>query len=109
MLKVASVTQLNNRRFATIACLFIVASQATAHSGGTDAHGCHAGSQPYHCHPPKTPSYEDYPESPLPRKRYRSDPQIPSRHDLIDPNSPAPKNKVTACLTSRCHKAEELN
>lgn len=24
--------------------------QAHAHSGGTDANGCHAGSQPYHCH-----------------------------------------------------------
>ena len=23
---------------------------ASAHSGGTDANGCHAGSQPYHCH-----------------------------------------------------------
>ena len=23
---------------------------AFAHSGGTDANGCHAGSQPYHCH-----------------------------------------------------------
>ena len=25
-------------------------SLAHAHSGGTDAYGCHAGSQPYHCH-----------------------------------------------------------
>lgn len=25
-------------------------SVAFAHSGGTDANGCHAGSQPYHCH-----------------------------------------------------------
>ncbi len=23
---------------------------AYAHSGGTDKNGCHAGSQPYHCH-----------------------------------------------------------
>lgn len=23
---------------------------ALAHSGGTDSNGCHAGSQPYHCH-----------------------------------------------------------
>ena len=34
-----------------------------AHSGGTDAAGCHGGSQPYHCHsgssysPYKAPSY----------------------------------------------------
>lgn len=24
--------------------------QALAHSGGTDSRGCHAGTQPYHCH-----------------------------------------------------------
>lgn len=24
--------------------------EATAHSGGLDSNGCHAGSQPYHCH-----------------------------------------------------------
>ncbi|MFN8930107.1 MAG: YHYH domain-containing protein [Alphaproteobacteria bacterium] len=26
------------------------ATAAVAHSGGTNAMGCHAGSQPYHCH-----------------------------------------------------------
>ena len=26
------------------------ASQAVAHSGGLNKQGCHAGSQPYHCH-----------------------------------------------------------
>jgi hypothetical protein len=26
------------------------ASLAFAHSGGTNKSGCHAGSQPYHCH-----------------------------------------------------------
>lgn len=25
-------------------------SHALAHSGGLDRYGCHAGSQPYHCH-----------------------------------------------------------
>ena len=93
-----------NRRLAPITCLvsllsllmFIVTSQATAHSGGTDAYGCHAGSQPYHCHTPKTPSYDDYSEPSYPRKRYRPDPQVPFRQDPIDPNSPTPKNKVTA-------------
>lgn len=28
----------------------ILSSALYAHSGGTDANGCHAGSQPYHCH-----------------------------------------------------------
>ena len=27
-----------------------VSQNVLAHSGGTDANGCHAGSQPYHCH-----------------------------------------------------------
>ncbi|MEZ4317385.1 MAG: LysM peptidoglycan-binding domain-containing protein [Myxococcota bacterium] len=30
--------------------LFVLVQTASAHSGGLDAHGCHAGSQPYHCH-----------------------------------------------------------
>ncbi|MFT4793078.1 MAG: hypothetical protein ACJAVR_002199 [Paracoccaceae bacterium] len=30
--------------------LSLVAGPAAAHSGGTNAQGCHAGSQPYHCH-----------------------------------------------------------
>ncbi len=29
-------------------------SVAHAHSGGTDSRGCHAGTQPYHCHTPKS-------------------------------------------------------
>jgi len=28
----------------------LATSTAFAHSGGTDAKGCHAGSKPYHCH-----------------------------------------------------------
>lgn len=28
----------------------VLSSFVHAHSGGTDAYGCHAGSQPYHCH-----------------------------------------------------------
>ena len=31
----------------------VLSSFVYAHSGGTDAYGCHAGSQPYHCHQPK--------------------------------------------------------
>lgn len=30
--------------------LITLASQATAHSGGLNKQGCHAGSKPYHCH-----------------------------------------------------------
>lgn len=32
------------------AVVFATFSPALGHSGGTDANGCHAGSQPYHCH-----------------------------------------------------------
>ena len=74
----------------------IFASQAPAHSGGTDAYGCHAGSQPYHCHTPKTPSYDDYSEPSYPRKRYPYKPQKPFRHDPIDPSASDPKDKVSA-------------
>ncbi|WP_231483447.1 MULTISPECIES: YHYH domain-containing protein [Alcanivorax] len=28
----------------------MVSGAALAHSGGTDANGCHAGKKPYHCH-----------------------------------------------------------
>ena len=35
--------------FLTLA-VSMTAYGAAAHSGGTDARGCHAGSQPYHCH-----------------------------------------------------------
>ena len=37
---------------ALIAGLIVVTGPvvASAHSGGTDAYGCHAGSRPYHCH-----------------------------------------------------------
>ena len=43
-----------------ISTLFIAMPQSSAHSGGTDKYGCHAGSRPYHCHTPKAqkPSYQ---------------------------------------------------
>ena len=30
--------------------LLVSVEPAFSHSGGTDSSGCHAGSQPYHCH-----------------------------------------------------------
>ena len=38
----------------TVLCTFNGA--ALAHSGGTDSNGCHAGSQPFHCHNGSTSS-----------------------------------------------------
>ncbi len=37
------------RAFVSI-IVFGISSTVCAHSGGLDADGCHAGSQPYHCH-----------------------------------------------------------
>ena len=38
------------RAFSVVAILTILTTQAVAHSGGLNKQGCHAGSQPYHCH-----------------------------------------------------------
>ena len=38
------------RTLAVIAIITILSTQAVAHSGGLNKQGCHAGSQPYHCH-----------------------------------------------------------
>ena len=38
-------------KFTVLAIVTLLsATSAFAHSGGTDASGCHAGSKPYHCH-----------------------------------------------------------
>ena len=38
------------RTLSVIAILTILTTQAVAHSGGLNKQGCHAGSQPFHCH-----------------------------------------------------------
>ena len=38
------------RAFSVIAVLTMLTTQAVAHSSGLNKQGCHAGSQPYHCH-----------------------------------------------------------
>ena len=37
-----------------ISLVMALAGQVGAHSGGLNKQGCHAGSQPYHCHKPKS-------------------------------------------------------
>jgi hypothetical protein len=37
----------------SIVLAIVFSTSAFAHSGGTDANGCHAGTKPYHCHNPK--------------------------------------------------------
>ena len=79
----------------TSALMFVTASQATAHSGGTNRYGCHAGTKPCHCHTPKEriplgidpcsgrPFYTAPYRPPQPAK-----PHYPSKHRSA-------KNKVT--------------
>ncbi len=54
--------------------------QTNAHSGGTDQWGCHAGSQPYHCHNPKNDYSNDYGDggNDYPSNSYWSVPLTPS-------------------------------
>ena len=37
-----------------VALSMLAPSIGSAHSGGTDSNGCHAGTQPYHCHSSKS-------------------------------------------------------
>lgn len=45
-----SVLHWGSAAFAALGLLVILATPGFTHSGGTDKYGCHAGSQPYHCH-----------------------------------------------------------
>ena len=38
------------RKFILLASFLALGSAAFSHSGGLNKQGCHAGSQPYHCH-----------------------------------------------------------
>jgi len=38
------------RKYMAFIFFFLMPGFVLAHSGGTDANGCHAGSRPYHCH-----------------------------------------------------------
>jgi endonuclease YncB( thermonuclease family) len=37
-------------RMTSVLLFFLLTTHAAAHSGGLNKQGCHAGSQPYHCH-----------------------------------------------------------
>ncbi|WP_432255770.1 excalibur calcium-binding domain-containing protein [Limimaricola sp. AA108-03] len=41
-------------KFVGSLCLVLLPSELLAHSGRLNAQGCHAGSQPYHCHRTQT-------------------------------------------------------
>jgi endonuclease YncB( thermonuclease family) len=50
----ADLITFGNKQQVKITCIATIlatlATQAVAHSGGLNKQGCHAGSQPYHCH-----------------------------------------------------------
>ena len=52
MKAIGPISQIRRKRvIAGLATLSIMlAGQSLAHSGGLDSRGCHAGTQPYHCH-----------------------------------------------------------
>ena len=67
--------------------LFLSApNQVEAHSGGTNALGCHAGSKPYHCHTPKN-SFQKPPtdNSILPPKN-QVPPLLLDSSEIVKPN-----------------------
>ena len=47
--------------------MWLTVPSAKAHSGGLNAQGCHAGSQPYHCHRPQVVTPQNSPEVKLSR------------------------------------------
>ena len=49
------------------ASMLLTVPSANAHSGGLNAQGCHAGSQPYHCHRPQVVTPQNSPEVKLSR------------------------------------------
>ena len=49
------------------ASMLLTVPSANAHSGGLNAQGCHAGSQPYHCHRPQAVTPQNSPEVKLSR------------------------------------------
>lgn len=49
------------------ASMLLTVPSANAHSGGLNAQGCHAGSQPYHCHRPQVVTPQSSPEVKLSR------------------------------------------
>ena len=57
-----------------LSLILLFADQAFAHSGGTNKYGCHAGSQPCHCHPPKDPDQEKYLCSSKPHPTFKPTP-----------------------------------
>jgi hypothetical protein len=81
-----------------VATLGTTASVAGAHSGGTDANGCHAGSQPYHCHggggTPPPVSRDDQNCSDF---RYQEDAQAHLNADRSDPDNLDADNDGIAC------------
>ena len=50
-------------RMIFISLIMVLAGQVAGHSGGLNKQGCHAGSQPYHCHKPKSTGSKKVPDN----------------------------------------------
>ena len=51
------------KKFIIFACLLALSSAAFSHSGGLNKQGCHAGSQPYHCHQKQNSTTSNVPKA----------------------------------------------
>jgi hypothetical protein len=66
--------------------LNLQAPSASAHGGNTDSSGCHAGSQPRHCHGGGTPSASQTGDRDCSDFTFREDAQAVYDADKSDPN-----------------------
>ena len=77
--------------------LFLIPLSAAAHSGGLNAQGCHAGSQPYHCHRPQVPNSQN---SPPVKKSRTGICHIEGSRYYLQTKKFTPFNNISTCLAS---------
>ena len=76
---------------------FLIPLPAGAHSGGLNAQGCHAGSQPYHCHRPQVPNSQN---SPPVNKSRTGICHIEGSRYYLQTKKFTPFNNISTCLAS---------
>ena len=76
---------------------FLIPLLAAAHSGGLNAQGCHAGSQPYHCHRPQVPNSQN---SPPVKKSRTGICHIEGSRYYLQTKKFTPFNNISTCLAS---------
>lgn len=77
----------------SLSLVFVLAEQASAHSGRTNSAGCHAGKLPYHCHSGGT--YTDPEKARRLDGTYRPSKSSTSRKYFPQKSSPRSKGRVS--------------